>query len=236
LRDEALVISGEAQLRAGGGAPGHQSYPHRLPTPSNALTVRNADSAAVAQGLHSPRWQELQWAFRCSKDIIATPKPPKQDGTTCGGFIPGGYHTDRLPGRYDREEHRIQLRFAAFLLALVVRSAVFPLAPEADHVFPPDVAASPASREIKERYCGQHNRAEREDDELYKEYGINPFSGCGSGPDPRCRSSYHLYQCMLHYQFEFTKGHFLWINPAASASTPWIPRRRTSVRTTTSLS
>src|SRR3712207_7746734 len=28
-----------------------------------------------------------------------------------------------------------------------------------------------------------------------------------------------IYQCMLHYQFEFEKGMFLWINPETSKAT-----------------
>ena len=53
--------------------------------------------------------------------------------------------------------------------------------------------------------------------ELYKEYGINPFAGCLPALI-QIPLFITVYQFMLHYQFEFQKGYFLWINPSTSAN------------------
>ena len=51
---------------------------------------------------------------------------------------------------------------------------------------------------------------------IYQQYGINPLSGCGPMLI-QLPFFIGIYQCMLHYRFEFTKGTFLWIQPGATS-------------------
>ncbi len=75
----------------------------------------------------------------------------------------------------------------------------------------------PIMKELKEKYKSpsQQQELQLKTMELYKEYGINPAAGC-------IPMAFQIplflivYQCMLHYRFEFKNGVFLWINPAAS--------------------
>jgi YidC/Oxa1 family membrane protein insertase len=54
--------------------------------------------------------------------------------------------------------------------------------------------------------------------ELYREYGINPLAGCFPAL-LQMPLFLTVYQFMLHYQFAFQKGTFLWINPSVAANT-----------------
>ena len=49
---------------------------------------------------------------------------------------------------------------------------------------------------------------------LYKQYGMNPVQGC-LPMFIQLPFFLMVYQCMLHYKFEFTKGYFLWIHPGS---------------------
>ena len=81
----------------------------------------------------------------------------------------------------------------------------------------------PLVKEIKDKYknkeTGQTTDAQAMNQEmmaLYKEYGLNPFAGCWP---IFVQMPYFLliYACMRLYQFEFTKGSFLWINENAGS-------------------
>jgi YidC/Oxa1 family membrane protein insertase len=115
--------------------------------------------------------------------------------------------------------------FAALLLAFIVRAAVFPLA-QKQYMFGRQMAQlSPLVNELKERYTDKKTKQVTNPQELqvktmelYREYGVNPMAGCGPA---LIQIPFFLliYQCMVHYQFDFKKGTFLWINPSLSANT-----------------
>lgn len=136
------------------------------------------------------------------------------------GFIPGYALIDSLVKLTGSNQH-FSYWLAAFLLALCVRILVFPLA-QKQYMWGRQMARlSPYIKEIKERFTdkktGQISDQQgytQETMKLYKEYGMNPFSGCGPAVI-QIPLFLTVYQCMQHYRFEFTKGWFLWMQPGA---------------------
>lgn len=111
--------------------------------------------------------------------------------------------------------------FAALMLAILVRLAVFPLA-QKQYIWGRRMSQlAPLIKEIQAKYkdkkTGQISDQQAMTTDtmaLYKQYGMNPFSGCL----PlliQLPLFLIIYNCMLLYRFEFTKGFFLWIQPGA---------------------
>ena len=147
------------------------------------------------------------------------------------GFVPGYDVIDFLV-KLTGANPAFSYAFAAFLLALVVRAIVYPLAQKQLMWSRQMAQLQPLVKEIKKNYSKKVKdpRTGRETEqvtdaqelqaktmELYREYGINPLAGCGPAVI-QLPLFLVVYQCMLHYQFTFQKGTFLWMNPAASAS------------------
>lgn len=115
--------------------------------------------------------------------------------------------------------------FAALLLAVLVRAIIFPLA-QKQYLFGKQMTQlAPLAAELKASYTDKKtglvtNQAEygQKVMELYRSYGINPLQGCWPA---LIQLPFFLliYQCMLHYRFEFQKGNFAWITPSVSQST-----------------
>jgi YidC/Oxa1 family membrane protein insertase len=76
---------------------------------------------------------------------------------------------------------------------------------------------APLLREIKEKNKEQAVQ-QKKSMELYREYGLNPLAGCWPAL-VQMPLFLVVYQCMLHYRFEFQKGTFLWMNEQVSRST-----------------
>jgi YidC/Oxa1 family membrane protein insertase len=133
------------------------------------------------------------------------------------GFIPGGYQFIDFLVHVTGAQPYFSYWFAAFLLALAVRSAVFPLA-QKQLMFSRQMSQlTPRIAEIKKQYSEDQVEQNKRVMELYKEYGINPAAGCLPAL-VQMPLFLTVYQCMLHYQFEFSKGYFLWINPTTSVA------------------
>ena len=134
------------------------------------------------------------------------------------GAIPGGYQfIDFLVGLTGHNP-AYSYWFATLLLALVVRGAVFPLTQKQLMMSRKMSQLTPRLKEIKEKFAGDQIEANKRTMELYGRYGINPLAGCLPALI-QLPLFYTIYQCILHYQFEFTRGYFLWINPDASKAT-----------------
>lgn len=137
------------------------------------------------------------------------------------GFIPGYQVIDFLVNLTGAQAW-FSYAFAAFLLAVVVRAIIWPLAQKQFIWGRRMQQLSPFMKEIQEKYKGkgkqltqqQQVKMNEEIMGLYKEYGMNPFSGCGP-MFIQLPFFLAVYQCMIHYKFEFTKGYFLWIQPGA---------------------
>lgn len=138
------------------------------------------------------------------------------------GYIPGYDVIDTLV-KWTGSNPQFSYWFAALLLAFFVRLAVFPLA-QKQFIWGRRMAQlSPYIKEIKEKFTDPKTKQVSDQQAmsvetmaLYKKYGMNPFSGCL----PlliQMPLFLIIYRCMLLYKFEFTKGHFLWVQEGATS-------------------
>lgn len=134
------------------------------------------------------------------------------------GFIPGGYHFIDMLVKATGANPHFSYAFAAFLLALIVRAAVFPLS-QKQLMFSRQMGQlTPLTTEIKEKYKDDPAQMQQKTMALYQEYGINPMAGCAPAL-VQMPLFLTVYQCMLLYQFTFQNGYFAWINPSLSKAT-----------------
>lgn len=105
--------------------------------------------------------------------------------------------------------------FAALLLAVVVRGIIWPLSQRQLMWGRQMSQLAPLMREIKEQYKNDQALQQKKMMELYSEYGLHPLAGCWPAL-VQLPLFLGVYQCMLHYRFEFQKGTFLWINQNTS--------------------
>ncbi len=140
------------------------------------------------------------------------------------GVFPGYQIIDALVGLTGKSPG-FSYAFACFLLALIVRTIIYPVAQRQLMWGRKMQQLAPLIKEIREQYTDKKtkqvaNQAEfqQETMKLYKEYGVNPMAGCLPAL-VQFPLFITVYQFMLHYQFEFQKGSFLWINRGTSAAT-----------------
>lgn len=138
------------------------------------------------------------------------------------GFIPGYKLIDILVQSTGAQPW-LSYTLAAFFLAVVVRAIVWPLAQKQFIWGRRMQQLQPMLKEIQAKYkdkkTGQiKDQAgfQTETMALYKKYGLNPFAGCGPALI-QMPLFLIVYQCMRHYEFEFTKGYFLWIHPGSTS-------------------
>jgi YidC/Oxa1 family membrane protein insertase len=114
--------------------------------------------------------------------------------------------------------------FAAFLLALVVRIIIYPWSMKQYRFGKQMMQIQPYAKELKDKFTDKKTNKVPPDKQaqlsaetmaLYKEYGLNPFAGCGSAV-----LQMPIYMVVLAamqlYRFEFDKGTFAWIHPGAT--------------------
>lgn len=228
---EARVIRADAELRAG-------IQRNDFGRMSNAFNTLHGnyliDSAR-------PEWKSLRVAITPHPQFPKSSYTPEELYKTAYeavntksktdlvfGFIPGYQLIDSLV-KLSGSQPAISYTLAALILAFVVRLIVFPLA-QKQYLWGRQMSQlQPLIQEIKERYTDKKTKQitnmpefQAKTMELYKEYGINPFSGCWPALI-QLPFFLMIYQCMLHYRFEFQNGIFLWINPVSGAQTNgWI--------------
>ena len=108
--------------------------------------------------------------------------------------------------------------FAAFLLAVCVRTIVYPLTQRQLQWGRQMAQLQPLAKEIKEKYKDPSEQ-QIKTMALYQEYGLNPYAGCLPAV-VQLPLFLTVYQFMLHYKFEFQKGSFLWIHPGTPSGIP----------------
>jgi YidC/Oxa1 family membrane protein insertase len=133
------------------------------------------------------------------------------------GFLPGYQIIDSLVALTGRVP-AFSYAFACFLLALIVRIIIYPLSEKQLRHARQMMQLGPLSGEIRTKYKDDPQQMNLKVMELYKEYGINPMAGCFPAL-LQLPLFLTVYQFMLHYQFEFRNGVFLWINPQTSILT-----------------
>ncbi len=137
------------------------------------------------------------------------------------GYIPGYQMMEFLVGLTGNSPS-FSYWFAALMLAFLVRLAVFPLA-QKQYMWGRRMSQlSPYIKEIQEKFkdkktgkVSDQQAMTMETMDLYKRYGFNPFAGCLPALI-QLPLFIIIYNCMLLYRFEFTKGYFLWIHPGAT--------------------
>ncbi|MBV6458398.1 MAG: Membrane protein insertase YidC [Fimbriimonadaceae bacterium] len=155
-------------------------------------------------------------------DVVTTLSSQSRDHRVLD-LIPGYHFIDALVAVTGRVP-AFSYAFAALLLAMIVRALVWPLAQKQLMASRQMMQLQPLTKELREtltnKKTGQVDQQElsAKTMELYREYGINPFSGCLPGL-LQVPLFLVVYQCMLLYKFEFQKGTFLWINPGTAANT-----------------
>jgi YidC/Oxa1 family membrane protein insertase len=134
------------------------------------------------------------------------------------GFIPGYQMIDFMV-RMTGAVPAFSYAFAALVLAIIVRAFIWPLAQRQLMWSRQMGQLGPLVTEIREQYKDNPQEQNMRVMNLYKEYGINPMAGC---LPMMIQLPFFLviYQCMLHYRFEFQKGFFLWVNPQTGQMAP----------------
>lgn len=196
--------------------------------------IRNAYQALVPyqrQFLNKPGWDQPvsvpvssrfgwnAWSGQSLYEKVVATLGERNRNELIWGFIPGGYAFIDFLVHVTGAHPDWSYAFAAFLLALAVRAAIFPLA-QKQYMFSRQMSQlGPLVKEIREKYADDKMAMNQKVMELYKEYGINPTAGCFPA-FIQMPLFFTVYQCMLLYQFEFTRGTFLWVNPHTSAMMP----------------
>lgn len=171
-----------------------------------------SEKSTTADSLYNDLVQEL--STRSKKDLVWGLLPGYQ-------IIDGLVHlTGAVPS--------FSYAFAALLLAFLVRTLVFPLTQKQYRWGRQMAQLQPLVKELKEQYTDKKTGQIRDMQEfnmksmeLYRKYGINPMAGC-LPMVIQMPFFLMIYQCMVHYRFEFQKGTFLWINQATAAGQSWI--------------
>lgn len=136
------------------------------------------------------------------------------------GFFPGYQAIDALV-KLTGSQAWFSYTFAALLLALIVRAIVYPLAQKQLMFSRQMMQLQPLAAEIKKKLTNKQGQVDQqrfqlESMQLYREYGINPAAGCAPAL-AQMPLFLLVFQSMLLYRFEFSKGLFAWINPSTSA-------------------
>ncbi|MBS1720386.1 MAG: membrane protein insertase YidC [Armatimonadetes bacterium] len=163
------------------------------------------------------------WTLEGLYDKVKTQLMANSKTNTVLGFIPGYYVIDFLVGMTGRSPG-FSYAFATLLLAVLVRAIIYKFTQRQLMWSRQMQQLQPMIQEIKAQYTDKKTKQVTDPQalnmktmELYKEYGINPLAGCAPMAI-QMPLFLIVYQCMLAYQFEFTKGTFLWMNPSAHAA------------------
>jgi YidC/Oxa1 family membrane protein insertase len=174
----------------------------------------------VADETKDSRLGWKQWAgatlYKKSVEIL----DEHNKNTLVWGFFPGYQMIDFLV-KSTGSSPAFSYTFVAVFLAVVVRAILYPLSQKQMMYSRQMQQLMPLANEIKEKYKGNPQETQVKTMELYKEYGLNPMAGC-LPMLLQLPLIYLVYQCMIHYRFEFQKGVFLWINPAGHQAFPAI--------------
>jgi YidC/Oxa1 family membrane protein insertase len=225
LKDEGSILVADTQLKAGIIRQETQRIRNAF-TALDGINRREAGKPEWTQTVVSippterdpGRFNWTSWKGPELYNKVVSELTTRNKTDLVWGFLPGGYQfidflvhiTGAIPG--------FSYWFAAFLLALVVRAVIYPLSQRQLMWGRQMSQLAPMMKEIKEQYKDDQATQQAKIMELYKEYGINPMAGCGPAL-VQMPLFLFVYQCMQHYQFEFQKGTFAWINPTTSQAT-----------------
>lgn len=159
-----------------------------------------------------------QWTPQALYDRTVSVLSERNKNTPVWGFFPG-YQLIDLLVHATGANPGFSYAFAAFLLAVAVRAVLYPLSQKQYMYSRQMQQLQPLIKEVQEKYKDKPMEIQSKTMEIYKEYGLNPAAGCFP-MFLQLPLIFLVYQCMLHYRFEFQKGTFLWISPAGHAALP----------------
>ena len=222
---EAIVLVGDTQLKAGIARNDtgriRSAYQNLVGFENRLLDAPKWNAEIkVADETEDKRFGWSSWTGHelYKKAVSEISERAKKD--LIWGAIPGGYAFIDMLVQFagGPQNGAVSYAFAAFILALIVRSIVFPLAQRQLMFGRQMMQLTPLVTEIKEKFKDPAEQ-QRRTMELYSEYGVNPMAGCFP-MFVQLPLFLTVYQCMLLYQFEFQKGTFLWVNPNTSKQFP----------------
>jgi YidC/Oxa1 family membrane protein insertase len=217
---EAAILVGDLQHRAGLATKGigalntayHTLQPYNKRFAGNALWSETNFPVDADAGDNTFGGREVKGSDLYNNVVRDLSERNRND--LVWGFFPGYQMIDAMV-TMTGSVPAFSYMFAALILALIVRAMIFPLAQKQIMHGRQMAQLIPLINEIKEKCKDDPQEMQIRTMGLYKEYGINPMAGCF--PVLLQMPLFFLvYQCMLHYQFEFQKGVFLWINPQTS--------------------
>lgn len=106
---------------------------------------------------------------------------------------------------------------AIIVLTLIIRTLMWPLQNKATEAGKKMQALGPKMNELKEKYKDDPQRVSEETMKLYKEYGINPVSGCVPSM-LQIPIFFGLFR-MLGKAVELRNSHFLWVHDLSQPDT-----------------
>lgn len=159
-----------------------------------------------------------QWTGQALYDRTVQVLDQHNRTTLVWGFFPG-YQLLNFLVNLTGANPSFSYAFAALLLAVAVRAVVYPLTQKQMMYSRQMQQLQPLIKELQEKHKGNPTELQAATMGLYKEYGLNPMAGC-LPMALQMPLIFLIYQCMLHYRFEFQKGVFLWISPAGHAALP----------------
>jgi len=214
---EAEVLAAHTQYRAAKFLNDSNGYNIVTTAYTNLKSLEN-------RYIKSPLWTTSFEVFP-DKNVPETETTPKKllddvtrfssamgKETPVWGFFPGYQLVDVLV-KITGSVPWFSYAFAALLLAVFVRATVYKLYEKQLHWGRQMSQLQPLMKELRDKYEGAE--LNQKTMALYKEYGINPMSGC-LPVLIQMPFFFLIYASMLHYRFEFEKGTFLWIGSELS--------------------
>ena len=112
--------------------------------------------------------------------------------------------------------------FALLLIAFIVKGVTLPLTLKMYKSQREMQRLQPAIKAMQERYKGDQAELQKKTMEFYKEHGVNPFSSC-LPMLIQLPFMIWIYNTIKLYEFHFSLGTFLWVNPRTAMFRPdWI--------------
>ena len=105
---------------------------------------------------------------------------------------------------------------ALLLIAVLVRAVLTPLTIKQYKGMREMQRLQPLIKEIQAKYDKDPALKNQKMMDLYKEHNTSPMSGC-LPMLLQLPVYYYMYQAIVQYQFQFSHGTFLWINPVTAA-------------------
>lgn len=106
---------------------------------------------------------------------------------------------------------------AIIVLTLLIKSALWPVQNKATNEMRKMSALSPKMTEMREKYKDDPTKMNEEVMKLYREYGVNPFSGCL--PMLIQIPIFFGFYAMLGTAIELRNSHFLWVSDLSQPDT-----------------